>query len=54
MELTPRKVLIKKITAIPNGNAEATSLRYFQQYVRGQNSTSAFSDWIRGGDSRQN
>ena len=39
MEPTPRKVL-KMITATPNGNAEATSLRYFQQYVRGQNSTS--------------
>lgn len=39
MEPTPKKV-IRMIEATPNGNCEATSLRYLQQYIRGQNSTS--------------
>lgn len=39
MEPTPKKVL-KMIEALPKGNSEATSLRYLQQYIRGQNSVS--------------
>ncbi|XP_061180800.1 uncharacterized protein LOC133189443 [Saccostrea echinata] len=39
MEPTPKKVL-KMIEAIPKGHSEATSLRYLQQYIRGQSSVS--------------
>lgn len=39
MEPTPKKVL-KMLEALPKGNSEATSLRYLQQYIRGQNSVS--------------
>lgn len=39
MEPTPKKVL-KLIEALPKGSSEATSLRYLQQYIRGQNSVS--------------